>query len=81
MKIALWIFLGVVVSVGLYFLYVWFDVYAKVKMAPREEMFMCDKHGPIRKKHIIKFQIGPDDYVDYCPSCYHQKMSAAEKIN
>lgn len=83
MKILIYILIviAVLVVLGLGYLgYMYFASYARMRMAPREEMFLCDKHGPIRKKHIIRFQIAADEFIEYCPRCYHARMSAAEKM-
>jgi hypothetical protein len=56
---------------GLTFLKVW----VTEKGRPREEMFLCDKHGAMRKKHTITFQ-----GASYCSVCFHQRMAASEEI-
>ena len=66
-----------VVACGVgYLIWVWGGAYVEVKAAPREEMFYCDKHGPIRKQHVIKFLDS-----DYCPICFHERSSKAERIH
>lgn len=76
LKLSIWIFLGLCFIVGCYFAIIWLEAYIEVKGQPREEMFLCDKHGAISKRHLIKFM----DF-DYCPMCFHEKLSEAEKIN
>jgi len=80
-KQVLYIAIGGLITIALYILYLWVDAIVRVKMTPREAMFVCDKHGAIRQKHIIKFQIGPNEYVDYCPRCFHERLQNAEKVN
>ena len=57
-----------------YLAYVIFSGWAEVKAAPREEMLMCDKHGPIRQNGTIDF-FGSR----FCGLCFHEKLSAAER--
>src|SRR5438552_18856495 len=64
----------------------------EVKHQPREPMFLCDKHGPISKKLTIKFTDYEELYeedgqiksrigdFDYCPLCFNDRMTSAEKI-
>ena len=62
--------LGVVV----YITYLIIDTWTAVKSSPREEMFMCHIHGPIRKMHLIKFM-----EQEICPSCFHERLRNAEQ--
>ena len=66
---------GILILAGLgYLAYIGLEAYAEVKAAPREDMLMCEKHGPIRKNGTIDF-FG----TQFCGLCFHDKMSAAEK--
>jgi hypothetical protein len=65
--VALGLFLYVVITI----LMAWLEV----KGQPKEEMFLCEKHGPIRKVHCITFL----DTL-YCPRCFHERLSSAEKV-
>lgn len=72
---AIFIGLAVLLGAGLYFAYIWFSAWFEVKALPREEVFMCNYHGPIHKGNLIEFM-----GIPYCPSCFHSKLSAAERI-
>ena len=83
MKIAIYSAIALAVLCGgyiVYLVYLVLDTYARAKLAPREAMLMCPKHGPIRKQHIIRFQIGPNDFVEQCPRCFHDTLSGAERV-
>ncbi len=58
----------------LYGAFLWADAYLTTKAAPRKEMFWCDRHGAINKAHVIQF-VG----VDSCPTCFHERLSDAER--
>lgn len=49
------------------------EAYIDIKNRPREDMFWCHKHGPIRKKHLLP--LFPDlggrpINSNVCPMCY-----------
>lgn len=54
------------------------DAKAEVDKRPREDMAWCHKHGPIRKKHMLKLfphmkkQDGTD--FEFCPLCYKETV-------
>lgn len=58
-----------IIVILLYIAYVYLRAKLEVKAAPREDMFMCDKHGAFRKRHLIKFLD-----MEYCPLCFDEKM-------
>ena len=64
----------------LYMVYIVFAAWWEVRRSPREPMFMCDRHGPIRKEHLIHFQSSPKTWVDYCPICFHERLASVEKV-
>jgi hypothetical protein len=69
------IVLVAVATLGLLYLgYVVLSAYLGVKASPREPMFLCPKHGPIREKGIIDFFGTP-----YCGLCFHERLGAAER--
>jgi hypothetical protein len=76
----LWIFLPVVLFAALYCAYVLFSAWYEVRNAPRAPMFLCNKHGAIRKEHLIHFQSSQDTWIDYCPICFHERLAGAEKV-
>jgi hypothetical protein len=49
--------------------------YLEEKARPREAMFLCHKHGAIRKDHLIFFA-----GTEYCPICFHERLTTAEEI-
>jgi len=70
------IILGSIIGlVGLYILVTYIAELIRQKMAPREDMMLCDKHGLFLKKHCITFMDVP-----YCPRCFHEKQSDMEKV-
>jgi len=80
MKITIYSGIALAVLCGSYIVYLVLDTYARFKLAPREAMLMCPKHGPIRKQHIIRFQIGPNEFIEQCPRCFHNTLSGSEKV-
>lgn len=69
LKTSLWVIGLVILFYVLYIGWVYLASWLEVKNAPREEMFNCDTHGPIRKVHLITFMDVP-----YCPICFHEKQ-------
>lgn len=60
---------------GAYLGYVWYRGYSLVRVAPREDMWVCEKgHGPMPKNALIRFM-----NQDFCPICFHKNLSSAEK--
>jgi hypothetical protein len=89
-------FLGVGLSVFvlLYLAYLIYYAYVEVKGSPREDMYLCQRHGFMRRQQLITFSeqmdviVGKDargkdiverKVVEYCPLCWHENMSKAEK--
>lgn len=64
------VLLFAVLYVGISYLRAWLSV----KAAPKTEMNWCPRHGPVRKEDMITFLDVP-----YCPLCFHQKLSEAER--
>ena len=60
---------------GLYLVYLFLSAFAEVKTSPREEMFMCQVHGPIRKQDCITFIDLP-----YCPICFNDRMNTGNTV-
>jgi len=58
----------------LYVGYVFISEWIAVKAAPREEMLLCAKHGPIRMNGTIDFY-----GQRYCGLCFHQRLESAER--
>lgn len=74
------ILLGVVGVAAGYVGYVVFCAWYEVRYAPRVPMFMCSKHGPMRKENTIKFAIPGGEPIDYCSLCFHERLKEAEKL-
>lgn len=75
--IGLSLFAVLVIFGGLgYLVYIALKALTEVKASPREEMFWCEKHGPIRSGGTIEF-VG----VKACGICFHQKLSSAERVH
>lgn len=71
-----WSVVGVVaVGAGLLGWLIWLALGAwlTVKTSPREDMYLCPKHGPLRKKNVISF-----GGLDSCPLCFHERMLSVE---
>jgi hypothetical protein len=51
----------------------------KVRNAPRANAFMCDVHGFIHEKLVLKLDMGQDKPVLQCPICFDQKYRKAEE--
>lgn len=78
-----------------YFAYLLWSGWSETAGAPREDMYLCQKHGFIKKEHLIIFgepmDVGTGVYdkegkeilerkvISYCPLCFHSNMSAAER--
>lgn len=78
LKILLWILGGTLFLVAFYLCFVALSVYIATKMAPREDMFICDRnpaHGAFLKKHCLEFMGSL-----YCPVCFHEKNLQAESM-
>jgi len=69
-------FLFLVICGILYVAWICLEAFVEVKGQPREDMWLCDVHGTISKRHLIYF-IG----MPYCPLCFHNRLSSAEKID
>ncbi len=68
--------------------------YYEIKSAPREPMYICPVHGPIRKENIITFQNYEGIEIDpltqksvvkrgdmeYCILCFDKRLSDAERV-
>lgn len=52
---------------------------ASVSTAPRDDMFLCEKHGPIAKRHLFQLSGYTEKPISMCPICYDDKMKAAKK--
>jgi len=65
MDIALWLFVMLVLALGVYIGSAPIMAYVSFKSRPREAMAWCHKHGHFRKQFII--QMGP---AEVCPTCY-----------
>ncbi len=68
---------------------------AQVEKAPKDEMFVCDIHGPIQKSKLVNINKGsammPGDLeweydgqtttgtVPYCPICFQDRVVEARK--
>ncbi len=87
------IMLVVVTFVILQVLIGWSIGWWEVHRAPREPMFLCNVHGPIRKQNIVTFSDYEGLYTDidgvvkdakgdfdYCILCMHEKLKNAERI-
>lgn len=84
-----------VVGVGIFVAQVafgWLMGWLAIKAAPREPMFICVKHGPIRRQNLIQFSDYEGMYTDidgkvkaekgdwdYCTLCYNERQTAAER--
>jgi hypothetical protein len=92
----LWCIVVLVALLALYVAYMFWEAYVEVKGAPREEMFLCNKHGFLSPKHLITFaeamDIGTGKFdqsgkeiierkkVQYCSLCWHENMKKAEQV-
>jgi hypothetical protein len=65
---------AIVLGVGGYLAYICLEAWTEVKALPREEMFLCHKHGPIKQEGTIDF-FGQKA----CGLCFHEKLQAAEQ--
>lgn len=63
----------------LYGIYLYLDASTDVKNAPRDDMYVCDRHGPFPRKYVMKLDAGLQDPVDYCPFCFEDKMKEARR--
>lgn len=68
------IFFALVVLAGLFGLEVALSGYLEHKGRPREEMYLCDKHGAFRKSHALF--ITPE--VPYCPQCFSERLATSK---
>lgn len=59
----------VTIAATCYIAYLYLASKAEVTSSPREEMFICDKHGAFRKNQLFKFL---DD--EWCPLCVNEKI-------
>jgi hypothetical protein len=60
------------------------EAYIDVKNKPREEMFWCTKHGPIRKQHTLPLfpELGGRPLNSHvCPMCYKQAVWGDVKVD
>jgi hypothetical protein len=71
----LWLMLAPPLLVGLYIGYIYLEAWVITRAQPREEGFMCDKHGLMQKRYTISFA-----GVAYCAICFHEKLETMEKI-
>lgn len=57
------------------------EAWLEVKAAPREEMVICQHHGPIRSSLLLKMPgfNKNDPLSGYCPLCFHETLQKAEK--
>ena len=69
------------------------EAWLETRSTPKEPMYICEKHGPISKKHIIRFpqyeveQVNPTTGkrsqvikdIEYCSICFHTSMTKMEK--
>jgi hypothetical protein len=78
-----------VLIVGYLLLCAW-DARHTVSMQPRQEMFLCEKHGPLPiGATLVLFEgtmevVKPDgrvvkEPIRACPICFNQKIQAAKK--
>ena len=73
---ALYMFILFGLCVGGFYAYAFLAAYSSVKLLPKESMFFCGKHGYISKTAVITFM-----ETDYCPRCYNESLTAAERID
>jgi hypothetical protein len=53
-----------------------------VKQMPREDFVMCEKHGPMPKKRMIKIDLEDGGRpIEMCPLCYNEKVNAWKNKN
>lgn len=77
---------GVIVSftlllvAGAYITFVISLAKREVGDAPRQNMFICDMHGPLAPKYTLKLDIGSEKPIEYCSLCFHEKMKAAKGV-
>lgn len=77
----MWAGLGIVflAAVVLYGVYTFVEAKSVVAQTPRVDMMLCDTHGPIPKKRILKLDFAGGKPIEMCPLCYHERVRAAEK--
>lgn len=61
-----------------------FEAWYEVVKAPRVDMYVCDKHGPVPKHLCIVFQEKEDksertEQQYQCPFCYEDAFKLADK--
>jgi hypothetical protein len=75
-----WVLVGVLVVAGvMYLAFVSHLAKDQVSAAPREDMFLCEVHGPIARRHVLKLEGYTEKPIEYCPICWRDKIKAAEK--
>lgn len=78
LKIVLWTLGSLIGLIVAYLVFVCLGVLISTAMAPREDMFICDRnpaHGAFLKKHCLEFM-----GTLYCPVCFHEKSKQAESL-
>jgi hypothetical protein len=50
-----------------------------VATAPRADLFICDKHGAIMDKHVLRMEVGTEQPILYCPLCFNDRMTEAKQ--
>lgn len=57
----------------------------ETRKRPKEDMYWCSVHGPVRKKHCLKLFPGMkkqngEDFI-ICPTCYRDSVWPKEGLN
>lgn len=74
----IWWITGIVfLAIAVYLAITAFDAKYDVSTAPRMDMMVCDKHGPIPKKAVLHLSGLTEKPIEYCPLCFSDKMKAA----
>jgi hypothetical protein len=56
-----------------------YDAKAHTTSAPRTEMFICQKHGTVPHKYLLKLDGLSEIPIDYCPMCMEDRFREARK--
>lgn len=77
------------VIAGTYLVFVMWAAKHTISAAPREKMFLCDKHGAFLAKHaltiiddaIVQYTDGTEkrEPLLYCPFCYEDRIAEAKR--
>ncbi len=91
MMTLVWALLGTLVCVIAYGVLLFCQAKSHIGTAPKQEMFLCAKHGALPAKACIDINTNEMEYqletgetttrsVLYCPICYEDQIKDAEKF-